>query len=275
MIRVEVLVSTMNQVDTSIYNKMRIQTAAVIANQADEYDYFERTINGKTIKMITTPLRGLSRNRNLALFYASGDICIIADDDVVYLDGYEEGIIRAYEEIPEADVIFFNVKSKAKEREIRSIGKAIRIRGHQSYPSVCTTFKRESILRNDLWFPYLLGCGSVYEFGEDGNFIRNAKKKKMKIYAHPFKMAEVSQESSLWFTGCNRKYFFDVGAYLAATYPVQKWILMHYYFFKLRNRTELSPKDTYKLIVSGMSAYKKGISYDKWGKAKMKKRNQY
>ena len=39
---------------------------------------------------------------------AEGDICIVGDDDLVYLEGYQEKIRRAYLEHPEADVIAFS-----------------------------------------------------------------------------------------------------------------------------------------------------------------------
>lgn len=263
---VEVLVATMHQIDLSKYEEMHIQTDAVITNQADEYGYSESLINGKTARMVTTPARGLSRNRNLAMLYASGDICVIADDDIIYIDGYERGIVRAYDELPDADIIFFNVKSRASDREIKHISKAHRVGRYQTYPSFCITYKRESVLKNDIWFPYLLGSGSIFAFGEESNFINRAKKKGMRIYAHPFKMAEVKHETSLWFAGFNEKYFFNVGAFLAATYPTHKWLFMQYYLFKLGKKTELAPGKMIKSMLSGMKAYKMRLSYDEWKK---------
>ena len=62
-----VLVTTMHQNSFEIYSKMNLQTDAVIANQADENSYKETTIEGHSVRFITTDSRGLSRNRNIAL----------------------------------------------------------------------------------------------------------------------------------------------------------------------------------------------------------------
>ena len=40
---------------------------------------------------------------------ASSDIVVLADDDVHYVDDYEEKIIKAFEEKPDADMIIFNI----------------------------------------------------------------------------------------------------------------------------------------------------------------------
>ena len=43
--------------------------------------------------MITTETRGVGINRNLALTYAKGEICLFADDDVTYNDDVEERVL--------------------------------------------------------------------------------------------------------------------------------------------------------------------------------------
>jgi hypothetical protein len=101
----EVLVATMGQEDCSLAEKMNIQTAAVIANQCDRWGY-DVSADGK-IRMISTETRGVGINRNLALQLAKGDILLFADDDLVYYDGALNGVVEAFREFPDADVIFF------------------------------------------------------------------------------------------------------------------------------------------------------------------------
>ena len=52
--------------------------------------------------MITTTTHGVGINRNLALFYATGDILLLADDDMVYADGYPEMVRKAFADWPDA-----------------------------------------------------------------------------------------------------------------------------------------------------------------------------
>ncbi|CEP47881.1 Glycosyl transferase family 2 [[Clostridium] sordellii] len=86
----EVLVSTMNQKDYSLIKKMNIQTDALFINQCDLNQYEELKKYEKNIRIISNTERGLSKSRNQALLNAKGDICLIADDDIKYVDGYEK-----------------------------------------------------------------------------------------------------------------------------------------------------------------------------------------
>ena len=97
MSRVQVLVATMHQKDFSKLQEMNIQTDAVFANQSDTDRTDIRNDGGFTALMITTSTRGVGVNRNIALEHASGEILLIADDDMRYIDGYENAVIEAFE----------------------------------------------------------------------------------------------------------------------------------------------------------------------------------
>lgn len=110
MSKVEVVVAAMNQHDLSLLEKMNINTDIVIANQADGYSYLETTVSGNTVKMITTKTRGVGLNRNLGLMLADDEIIMLADEDIIFHDNYSTTIERAFEELPEADVIIFQMR---------------------------------------------------------------------------------------------------------------------------------------------------------------------
>ena len=80
----------MHQSDFSKIKEMNIKSDVIFANQCDHTSYEELEFDGHTAKMISTATRGVGKNRNLALIYASADICLFADDDVTYDDGAEE-----------------------------------------------------------------------------------------------------------------------------------------------------------------------------------------
>ena len=103
MAKFEILCVTMHQTDFSKIGEMNIHSDVVFANQADRNDYAETTFDGHRARMVTTTQRGVGRNRNLALLYAEGDYLLFADDDMVYADDCPEQVVRAFEELPEAD----------------------------------------------------------------------------------------------------------------------------------------------------------------------------
>ena len=82
--KLEVLLSCMNQKDLGIVKRSRITSDVLVINQADGEDIEEQVENGQRIRMFTTNERGLSRSRNMALKYAEGDICVLCDDDEIF-----------------------------------------------------------------------------------------------------------------------------------------------------------------------------------------------
>lgn len=259
---VEVLCATMHQKDLSKYKAMNIQTNVVFANQDNRYEYVEERINNNTVKIVTTPYRGVGKNRNTALLYSSCDILMFSDDDVVYVDGYAEGVVKAFEELPEADMIVFNC-IKPSNNSRRCIGKVSRVRlwNFMRYGTVSFVIKKEAVLKYNLNFSQLFGGGSRYCSGEDNLFLREALKKNLKVYSHPFTITHINQGPSTWFEGFNKKYFFDNGAWLQAAFPILRHLLVWYFVFRFAKKTNISRMDTLRLQYLGMKAFKKGLSY--------------
>ena len=109
MSRLQVLVASMHQNDFSKVETMNLSSDAIIANQADTYAYDEQDYSFGTVKMITTSQRGVGKNRNTSLNLADGDIVLIADDDIRYVDDYSSLILGEFERMPQADAIVFNI----------------------------------------------------------------------------------------------------------------------------------------------------------------------
>lgn len=216
--KIEVLVSTMNQTDTSLIDNMNLKTDAVIINQGNYLDEETITKDGKTIRMYSFPEKGVGRSRNHALMKAEGDICIFADDDVVYVDDYEKLILEGFRKYPDADVLIFNVESLNKERPINRIVKEGRVNylNYMRHGACRIAFKREVILKENIFFSLMFGGGATYGCGEDTLFLSECLKKGLKIYTYLPKLADVKQENSTWFTGINEKLYKDKGALFVA-----------------------------------------------------------
>jgi glycosyltransferase involved in cell wall biosynthesis len=260
--KLEVLVATMHQNNLSKYQEMNIQTGAVFANQSDNFSNIKEEIDNKLVRMITTNQRGVGKNRNVALLNSCADICLLSDDDVVYVNGYEEKILKAFKNLPEIDILIFNIETKesTKRRTNKKI-KRVRIHNFLNYGAVRIAFRRESIVRKNIWFSLLFGGGAMYGSGEDNLFLREALRKNLKICTYPLKIADVKEETSTWFTGYNEKYFFDKGALLGAGFPRLKYLFALYFMLRFKSISELSSLHTLKQMVKGMKAFEKGMGY--------------
>ena len=111
MLSLQVLVSTIDQEDYSLLDKMNIQSDAIVVNQCKENSVKVFEYNGHTIKWISMDRRGVGLSRNTCLMLATADIVLFADQDIRYNDGYAENVIKAFEDEKEADVICFNIDS--------------------------------------------------------------------------------------------------------------------------------------------------------------------
>lgn len=110
---IEVLVATMNQEDDcSLPIDMNIQSDAIIGNQCGRNEIKELEYNGHRIKYLSFAEKGVGLNRNNALMRSTADICVLADDDQIFVDGYSEIISNSFRQNPDADVIIFNLISK-------------------------------------------------------------------------------------------------------------------------------------------------------------------
>lgn len=209
---IETLISTMNQKDSVFLDKMNLRGKTTVINQTND-----STIIGsisKNVSWVNSETIGLSCSRNIAIKKSDSDICIIADDDLVYNDNYHQTILNAYEHNPRADIIAFIVR-----RTNTDTPKTFRMKsGWQNYlsamkiSSVEITFKRKSILENNITFNEKIGAGSKYYLGEENVFLTECLKKGLKIKYIPIEIGTVDASESSWFEGYTRKYFKSLGA---------------------------------------------------------------
>lgn len=264
MSTIEVLVATMHQKDFSLYKDMNIQCDAVFANQDYQNNLIESKIDGHKVIMITTNQRGVGKNRNNALEYACADICLLSDQDMFYFEGYHKIVERAFNEIPLADMIIFNIDTIGTQIRRRRNNRIKKIHFYNAlnYGAVRIAFKRERILQKNIWFSILFGGGCIYSHGEDSIFIREALRKKLRIYVYPETIGCVKQIESSWFSGYNEKFFFDKGALVKMLFPAIKYLIGLIYFpIRYRRMTNLTFIKIAKCIINGIKAYDKGIDY--------------
>lgn len=213
----EVLVSTMNQSDHSLIHKMNLQSDAVVINQCNVNSQIEFLHSQHRIRWINKSERGLSKSRNLAIKSSEADICIISDDDLIYVDDYVEKVKAQFDKYPNADIITFQVegieeKFKDYHVEVRDLNYLTSMK----VASVEIAFKRESIIRNNIKFDENFGAGAQYQMGEENIFLTQCLKKSLKILYVPVKIADLHIGESSWFKGYNCEFFISKGAQFTA-----------------------------------------------------------
>jgi glycosyltransferase involved in cell wall biosynthesis len=260
--KLEVLISTMHQTDFSLAGNMNITTDAIIINQCDKNDYHEKKTETGCIKMISVKERGLSKSRNLAINNSNSDICVIADDDLKYRSGYKDIIINSYSKYPDADIIAFDVPSTNQMRPTASLREGkVDFLHSMKIASYQITFKRSSIIDNNLSFNEMFGAGSKYICGEENIFLTEALRKGLKIYFVNQNIAIVDHKESTWFNGFNEKYFITKGAMFYEMFPLMSYLLIIQ--FALRKRKIFNKKytvlDSISIMLRGIKDYKKTL----------------
>lgn len=247
----------MYQKDFSLYCKMNLQTDAVIINQCDIDKAEQEEIDGHAVRMYSYSQRGVGKSRNNALLNAEGDICLLADDDVIYVDGYEKIILDAFDRYPDGDVILFRVDSLNPDRPIDKIKKSGRLREYHA--TSCGTwnvaFRRERIQKSNIWFSLLFGGGAKYGSGEDSLFIHELFRKKLHVYGMQEKIANVEQSASTWFQGYTSKYFKDKGAAYRAIYGSKTSFLMPIFALRMKRKNLGGVFEIYSLLRAGEKEY--------------------
>lgn len=265
MSKFEILCVTMHQKGLSKIKEMNIHSDVVFANQADRTSMEEAGFDGHRARMITTNTRGVGVNRNLALLYAQGEICLFADDDVTYHDDMEERVLAEFDAHPDADVIIFHLDTDSERKQVKySKTKKSGHFGRMPWATFRVAFRLSSVRKSNIWFTTLFGGGCTFPAGEDSMWLSEARRKGLTIYVSKETIGSVSFEVSSWFTGYDEKYYFGQGAYYQAVHPRTIWVWMMYSILRTWNEGSLSAAEKFKWIERGRTGYQKVISYQEW-----------
>jgi len=259
--KIQLLVSAVNQDIAALVKQMHIRSDAVVVNQCDHYGYEEITDAGCQIQIFSMPERGVGLSRNTALLHANTDICVFSDEDIVLSENYEELIRGAYRQLPDADMILVNVKAAPARRTYwnKDIHR-IHYCNYGRYPAYSITAKQDALLRANVHYSLLFGGGAKYSNGEDSLFLRDCLKAGLKIYSHTVCIGEEKERESTWFSGYHEKFFKDRG------------VLYHYLYgrlaallslrFLLAHRKEMcreaSLKQAYRWMKEGVREARNG-----------------
>ena len=251
--KLEILLSCMHQKDMSLVAQSRITGDVLMINQCDREGCSEApTQQGRAI-MLSTCERGLTRSRNMAIRSSTADICLLSDDDEVFVPGYEERILEAYAQLPQADVIILKAVNRPKSFEDRV--QRLRFPQTMKVSSWQISFKRESLNRTGIRFDELLGSGTGNGAEEELKFLLDCQRAGLEIWYVPVEIASVAQQKSQWFQGYDRQFFYNRGAttrYILGAVPALAYGV--YYVARKRSlyRGQLTPLQALGAILRGI-----------------------
>lgn len=208
--KLDILLSCMNQDVISLIQKTGITGGATVIHQCDEEKREEYFTDHGRVSIFHTTERGLTKSRNMAIRKSRADICILCDDDEVFVQDYENRIIKSYEKLSDADVIIFNMTNRKASFENKvqrlKFPKTMKVSSWQ------ISFRRNSILKAHIHFDELLGAGTGNGAEEELKFLLDCERAKLNIYYVPLEIASVEQKQSTWFHGFTEQFFYNRGA---------------------------------------------------------------
>lgn len=255
----EILMSCMHQQDDTLVRRSGITGDVTVINQCDREDYAEYPTSGGTARMFSSTQRGLTRSRNMAIANARGDVCLICDDDEIFVPDYEEKILRAYQQLPLADIMILKMVNRVPSFPDRVM--RLRFPRIMKVSSWQISFRRERLLAAGVRFDELLGAGTGNGAEEELKFLLDCQKAGLRIYYAPVEIASVAQTESTWFGGFNETFFenrgattrYILGAAMAVLYAL-------YYVLRKRGmyQKDITPAAAWKATLRGIRENKIG-----------------
>ncbi len=255
--RLQVVVSTMNQTDHSLLKKMNINSDAVVINQCDRNETEEFQFRGYNIKWISMTERGVGLSRNTGILHSDADIILFADDDITYVDDYVDGVVSAFKKNDSADLICFNINLVNSSKNIgahrhNTECKKLSAFNSMRYGATLIAVRRKAILRERIMFSLLFGGGAEFSSGEDSIFLKQCLDAGLKLYSDTFFLGDVDDSGSTWFKGINDKFFRDRGMVYRIAFPkIYPAIFFYYAWRDSKKHKGYSLGEIYSLFKEG------------------------
>lgn len=265
----EILISTINRADFQFLDNMFIYNNSnnyqiLIINQTTK----DKILTSKkdNIRVINSFEYGLSKSRNLAIKNAKGDVCLIADDDVVYVKEFDKIINEAFYTHSQASIIKFKIDTfcgnnyKTYPKYSKRLKKKKDI---LSASSIEIAFKRKDIINKNRLFNTLFGLGSYFTSGEEYLFLKANLKKGLSIHFVNKYIVKHTLERSTSNMGSDNFIKSKAAIYYLEYKNLSYLFLVKYLFFVLRRKdikiNELIAK--FKLGIEAISTYKKLVKH--------------
>lgn len=259
--KLEVLLATMNQENDALLDEMRVHSDIIVCNQnKDKTSYQLYNKNGYQVRWYDFQERGVGLNRNNALLRSTADICLLADDDQIFEENYDNIVLEAFEKNPKADVIMFNFyRPDGRKRSEIKKNVRVRVRNCGKYGAYRIAFRRMSVIKNAISFNQLFGGGCMFTAGEDVIFTKTCIEKGLHVIEVPdIILHQVDKRPSTWFKGHDQAFYEDFGSGYYCNFGNLAYIVT---LFQLIRRRKMMINDyplwkAWKHARSGIKKYK-------------------
>lgn len=151
------------------------------------------------VNVFQIPGKGVARSRNYGIDNASGDIALIADDDVTYKNDYFDLIIETFQhEAP--DMALFKIKTNKGEEEFNNYPSStyqLSLDNIHSPSSIEIAFNVKKI-RNKIKFDKRFGLGTFLMGGEEWFFVTDAIEQGLNVKFYPFYVVNHFEECTIF-----------------------------------------------------------------------------
>ncbi|KAF2341461.1 glycosyltransferase family 2 protein [Flavobacterium tistrianum] len=243
---IEILISTMNQDSLDFLIPMFPYShfsnfSILIINQTQKEKIL--TSDYSNIRVINSFEKGLAKSRNLALENAIGKILVIADDDIVYKDGFAVKIIDTYNKFPEAAVINFeaeNTGGNLIKKYPLDFKPNLSIFDILNASSIEMTLSKKSIDETKIRFDENFGLGAVFEIGEEAIFLSDLKANQKQLVFEPQIIVMHESKTSSEKKSIDDKYYIQ-GALFSRIFKKKYlfWLYLKLFFDLKQNKIKL------------------------------------
>lgn len=193
---IEILISTIDAGINKIFEILlpfRTDVKYLVSHQYTDEKYLPipNHLIRKDVLVSQIPGKGLTKSRNNAIRLATGDVCVIADDDVRYTNEYFNTVIDTYNNHT-YEVVCFKISKSVEVNELNEDYKfypntALKINqlSDHSPSSIEITFRLDSVRKSKVFFDERFGLGSWLIGGEENLFIYDSINEGLNVWFVP------------------------------------------------------------------------------------------
>ncbi len=123
-------------------------------------------------RIISSDTKGLSVNRNSALYHATAPLLLISDDDTDYTEEGLTAVIKGFDAHHEADILAFKFESQSTHKNYPDFVFPLSSPPKGYYTSSIEIAFRKNPIKGKIWFNENFGVGAKFPSGEEEIFLK-------------------------------------------------------------------------------------------------------